>query len=94
VFGLGDRLKNLVRIDLLPDKRSGVKRESALSMSGKNGCGKAEIGETGVALKGMSTVRAWRLTEDQVSRRQGKCESSYYRWRALHAAEPTDASRR
>jgi len=44
-------------------------------------------------LKGVAADRAKGLTVGQACRKQGVSEQSYYRWRALYEAEPTDASR-
>ena len=44
-------------------------------------------------LKGVAADRAKGLTVGQSCRKQGVSEQSYYRWRALYEAEPTDASR-
>ncbi len=44
-------------------------------------------------LKGVSADRAKGLTVGQACRKQGVSEQSYYRWRQLYEAEPTDASR-
>lgn len=44
-------------------------------------------------LKGVAADRAKGLTVGQACRKAGVTEQSYYRWRALHEAEPTDASR-
>lgn len=44
-------------------------------------------------LKGVATDRAKGLTVGQACRKQGVSEQSYYRWRQLYEAEPTDASR-
>ena len=44
-------------------------------------------------LKGVSSDRAKGLTVGQACRKVGLTEQSYYRWRQLHEAEPTDAAR-